>query len=197
MPDPSHVCNLHHSSGQRQLFDSLSEARDGTCVLMGASQIHSYWATTGTLGCVFLVNLTQSEGRCPERLLRSPEHISEDSLSPHSKPRAQHLGWTLRWQDRGRGFYTASHKLHNHREGYEHYPKVTTPCMSQRTAAEPASEVSHAQCQSLVAAPSSQAPPGGVALQPVGANNWFLSRSEMFPPPEGGKPGAKASPPYV
>ena len=28
IPDPSHVCNLYHSSGERQILNPLSEARD-------------------------------------------------------------------------------------------------------------------------------------------------------------------------
>ena len=34
MPDPSHVCNLHHSSLQRQLFNPLSQAEDQTQILV-------------------------------------------------------------------------------------------------------------------------------------------------------------------
>ena len=34
MKDPSHVCDLHHSSGQRWILNPLSEARDRTPVLM-------------------------------------------------------------------------------------------------------------------------------------------------------------------
>ena len=33
MPDPSHVCDLHQSSWQRQILNPLSEARDQTCIL--------------------------------------------------------------------------------------------------------------------------------------------------------------------
>ena len=40
MQDPSHVCDLHHSSRQRRILSPLSEARDGNCVLMDASQVH-------------------------------------------------------------------------------------------------------------------------------------------------------------
>ena len=40
MRDPSRVCNLHHSSGQRRILNPLSEARDQTCILMVASQVH-------------------------------------------------------------------------------------------------------------------------------------------------------------
>ena len=39
-PDLSHVCDLHHSSQQHRILNPLSEARDQTCVLMDASQIH-------------------------------------------------------------------------------------------------------------------------------------------------------------
>ena len=37
MPDPSHVCNLHHSSCW--ILNPLSEARDRTSVLMDTSQV--------------------------------------------------------------------------------------------------------------------------------------------------------------
>ena len=48
MPDPSHVCNLHHSSQQCWILDPLIEARDRICVLMDTSQDHYHWATMGT-----------------------------------------------------------------------------------------------------------------------------------------------------
>ena len=47
-PDPSCVCDLHHSSWQRQIPDPLSEARDQTCVLMDTSGVHFCFATTGS-----------------------------------------------------------------------------------------------------------------------------------------------------
>ena len=37
--DPSHIINLHHSSWQHLILNSLSKARDGTRVLMDASQV--------------------------------------------------------------------------------------------------------------------------------------------------------------
>ena len=40
MQDPSHVCDLHHSSWQYQMLDPLRKARDRTCILMDASQVH-------------------------------------------------------------------------------------------------------------------------------------------------------------
>ena len=48
MPDPSHVCDLHHSSQQCLILNLLSEARDRTWVLVDTSWIHFCWATTGT-----------------------------------------------------------------------------------------------------------------------------------------------------
>ena len=38
-PDPSHLCDLHHSSWQCRALNPLSEARDQTCVLMDASPV--------------------------------------------------------------------------------------------------------------------------------------------------------------
>ena len=39
MQDLSRICDLHHSSPQRQIPDLLSEARDQTCILIDTSQI--------------------------------------------------------------------------------------------------------------------------------------------------------------
>ena len=38
--DPSHVCDLHHNSQQHQSINPLSDARDGTHILMDASRVH-------------------------------------------------------------------------------------------------------------------------------------------------------------
>ena len=46
--DPSHVCDLHHSSRQLQILNPLSDARDRTCNLMVPGWIHFCCATTGT-----------------------------------------------------------------------------------------------------------------------------------------------------
>ena len=45
MPDPSHTCDLHHSSWQHQILNPLGEARDRTCILMDTSQTCFCWAT--------------------------------------------------------------------------------------------------------------------------------------------------------
>ena len=48
MWDPSYICDLHHSSWQRQIFDPLSKARDQTCVLMDTRQVPFCYITVGT-----------------------------------------------------------------------------------------------------------------------------------------------------
>ena len=55
MPDLSCVCDLHHSSQQRQILNPLREVRDQTCVLMGTDQIHFHWATMVTLFMILLM----------------------------------------------------------------------------------------------------------------------------------------------
>ena len=46
--DPSHICDLHHSSQQHQTADPLSKARDQTHILMDTSPIHFCCTTMGT-----------------------------------------------------------------------------------------------------------------------------------------------------
>ena len=46
--DPSHICNLHHSSQQCQIPNPLSEARGQTHNLVVPSRIRFLCATTGT-----------------------------------------------------------------------------------------------------------------------------------------------------
>ena len=45
--DPCHVCDLHNTSWQCQIINSLSEARDGTRILMDASWIHELLSHKG------------------------------------------------------------------------------------------------------------------------------------------------------
>ena len=49
MQDPSRVCDLTHSSWQRQILNLPSEARDKTCVLLDTSWVHYCCAIMGTL----------------------------------------------------------------------------------------------------------------------------------------------------
>ena len=47
-PDPSHICDLHHSSQQCWILHPLSKTRDQTCILMNKtiheSTMHFRWA---------------------------------------------------------------------------------------------------------------------------------------------------------
>ena len=52
--DPSSVCDLHHSSLQRQILNQLSEARDRSYILIHTSQIRFCCATTGTLEAIII-----------------------------------------------------------------------------------------------------------------------------------------------
>ena len=46
--DPSHVCDLYHSSWQHQILNPLSEVKDQTCIFMDANQIQFCQDTMGT-----------------------------------------------------------------------------------------------------------------------------------------------------
>ena len=48
MGDLNGIWDLHHSSWQHRILNPLSKARDQTCILKDASQIHSCWAMRGT-----------------------------------------------------------------------------------------------------------------------------------------------------
>ena len=48
MPGLSCICDLHHSSWQRQILNPLSKAGDGTCNLMVPCSICFHCATMGT-----------------------------------------------------------------------------------------------------------------------------------------------------
>ena len=57
--DLSHVCDLYHSSRQCRILNSLSKARDGTCILMHASQTHFCCTTTGIPNVLFCIEFLQ------------------------------------------------------------------------------------------------------------------------------------------
>ena len=63
-PDPSRVCDLHHSSQQRRILDPLSEARDETPILMDASRVPFHCATTGVCLLTVLEMEVQGQGVC-------------------------------------------------------------------------------------------------------------------------------------
>ena len=47
-PDPSHICNLHHSSQQCRILNPTEQGQDRTCVLIDTSWVHYCWATMET-----------------------------------------------------------------------------------------------------------------------------------------------------
>ena len=49
MQDPSGICDLHHSSPQRQILNRLSEARDQTRNLMDTSRVHNLLSHDGII----------------------------------------------------------------------------------------------------------------------------------------------------
>ena len=53
--DPSHICDLHHSSWQCQILNPLSEARDRTCILMGTNRIHNLLSHNGNSLNLFFI----------------------------------------------------------------------------------------------------------------------------------------------
>ena len=56
--DPSHICNLHCSSWQCWILNTLNEVRDQTCVLMDTGWVIYPWITVGIpKGWCFIVIL--------------------------------------------------------------------------------------------------------------------------------------------
>ena len=56
-PDPSCICDLHHSSWQPWILNPLSKVRDWTRNLIVPSRIRFHWATTGTPVLTFRTNM--------------------------------------------------------------------------------------------------------------------------------------------
>jgi len=59
MPDLSRICNLHHSSQQRQILNPLSKARDQTRNLMVPSRIRFCHAMAGAPNFILLHTAVQ------------------------------------------------------------------------------------------------------------------------------------------
>ena len=59
--DPQHrICDIHHSSRQRQILNPLSRVRDQTCNLTVPSRIRFHCAMTGTPDfCILKLTYTQ------------------------------------------------------------------------------------------------------------------------------------------
>ena len=90
--DPSCVCSLHHSSQQRRTLNPPSEARDQTCVLMDACQIHFRWARRELQMAPFVRTPVMWESRpiLLQRDLMRSSNVHSDSFQVES--RAKVLG---------------------------------------------------------------------------------------------------------
>ena len=101
MPDPSCVCDLHHSSRQCWILNPLSEAGVQPCVFMDISQICFHWAATRTPHSFFYTaNAGGAPSTCqstlhpwkpcyfPALFLSLPYAITQSTLS-------KLLGWLL------------------------------------------------------------------------------------------------------
>ena len=108
--DPSHVCDLHHSSWQRQILNPLREARDRTCNLMVPSRIH--FCCTQRNSCRVILILQGLPSPC-------------GLLSP-SAP-------SCRWKDSDHSFLTQAlgKNVHTSRGRYQELP-LADPSMSSR-----------------------------------------------------------------
>ena len=85
------VCNLHHSSRQHQILNPLSEARDGTLILMETSWIRFLCATKGTPTHALELNTRLNS---PYFLL--PSGLFHALMSPDRAPHSwQKRIWTL------------------------------------------------------------------------------------------------------
>ena len=82
-PEPSQICNLHHSSRQCQILNLLNKARDQTHIPMDTSWIRYRWATIGNPPSFFFFWLH----------LR---HV--EILGPGNKPLPQQQPNLLQWQ---------------------------------------------------------------------------------------------------
>ena len=77
--DPSLFCDLHHRSGQFQILNPLSEARDWTCIFMDASQIPFCW--TGTLIAFWNVNIERNSAPISQSLWRVGPNLDGHRLA--------------------------------------------------------------------------------------------------------------------
>ena len=85
-PDPSSVCDLHHSSRQRRILNLLSEASDRTRNLTVPSWIRFHCTTMGTPGTFFKIHCNCSAQR--------PSHCHIWLLTP--APAAPMTTWPRR-----------------------------------------------------------------------------------------------------
>ena len=61
-PDPSHVCDIHHSSWQQWILNPLSKARDQTRDLTDSSRVRYHQAIMGTQVVLLFFPLVNGTG---------------------------------------------------------------------------------------------------------------------------------------
>ena len=106
-PDLSHICNLHHSSGQCRMLNPLSKARDRTCILMDTSQVRYGCTSMGTPQSTFSGRTQQLQGLVDTRDRTCPSFQKVLLGGPESSIRQpEHLGLSMYLYDIPHVFYT-------------------------------------------------------------------------------------------
>ena len=65
-PDVSCTCDLNNSSQQHWILNSLSEARDGTRIIMDTSRARYCWATVGTSRIRLMIHFSINDRYRPQ-----------------------------------------------------------------------------------------------------------------------------------
>ena len=77
--DPSHFCDLHHSSRQRQILNPLNKARDRTRNLMIPSRTRFHCAMSGTPKFLSSPHFNGHIGENAQRAFQTLFSLSADS----------------------------------------------------------------------------------------------------------------------
>ena len=75
MPDRSCICDLHHSSQQRQILNPLSKARDQTCIFMDSSQVCNPLSQVGNSSIILKVEIALVTSGCRLRQHRGRQML--------------------------------------------------------------------------------------------------------------------------
>ena len=94
MPDPSRICNLHHSSWQHWILNRLGRARDGTHVLTDTSWVHYCCTTMGTPGSMFENHFKNCHFGKKGRVIQSSQQLQRKHMTKCNTPRINILNQT-------------------------------------------------------------------------------------------------------
>jgi len=94
--DPSHICNLYHSSWQHWILNPLNKTRDQNHIFMDASQVHYHWATMGT-PLPMLLNLKLSHLLLPFKIFSLSVDMNFLILPKRFVPQCLCASWELKW----------------------------------------------------------------------------------------------------